>query len=121
MVDLPKIPKLQIIVVSVFLTMVGIQIIARLLAPWSEGLAQIRMGPDFLLAGVAVSAITVFALVIKKLRGLSTIEGKDIFFLVIVVALTIVMFMYLEQFVPEIFASSHDSLRQSLQSMIGGG
>lgn len=76
--------------------------------------ASIKLGPIFILMSVLFSS-SISVAIFKKLMNNQEVSKKDIFAIMITAVIAILMLVYLEEFVPEIFSQG----LVALQSMIG--
>lgn len=98
----------------IIIAMVVLQILAFLLKPLIPQAEYIKLGPGFIIFGVGIAVIIPFYLIFK--RGEKGITGRDIFMVVVSVAVVLFLTLGLKQFLPEIFSSS----AQSLMAILGG-
>lgn len=78
---------------------------------------EIKLGPVLLFALITVTVLMA-ASIAKKQWGGRSIDKKDFFALVILVAVTVLAVIYLESLVPQIFAEAASMLKIDLQSII---
>lgn len=97
-------------------TLVLIFIILQALGILFAKYITIRLGPVLLFAMITI-IVLMAASIVKKQWGGRSIDKKDFFALVILVAVTILAVIYLESFMPQIFAEAASMLKVDLQSV----
>jgi len=75
---------------------------------------SIKLGPIFVLLPIAISSLMAVAIVKNLLNG-KEVSKQDVFAIVVVATLSLLVLMFLRDFVPEIFVQS----LVGLQSMVG--
>jgi len=98
-------------------TLVLVFIILQAFGVLFSSYITIKLGPVLLFALIAVTVLMA-ASIAKKQWGGRTIDKKDFFALVILVVVTTLAVIYLENLIPQIFAEAASMLKVDLQSII---